>query len=72
MNLEDRAQEHEAQIWAMINRPREVVSYKPDDAGYGPKECVECGAKMPAERRAHGFKKCTPCAAAAERRPGRR
>ena len=29
MSLEDKAQEHEAQIWAINNRPREVASYKP-------------------------------------------
>jgi len=68
MSLEDNAQEHEAKIWAINNRPREVVSYKPGDAGYGPEECVECGAEMHPVRRAHGFKLCTPCASATERR----
>lgn len=72
MSLEDVAQEHEAKIWAINNRPREVVSYKPGDKGYGPAECVECDADMPPERRAHGFTVCVPCKSAAEARNRRR
>ena len=66
MSLEDKAQEHEAQIWAINNRPREVASYQPGEKGYGPEDCEECGADMHPVRRAHGFKVCTPCASALE------
>jgi len=34
----------------------------------GPKECVECGEKIPTERRRLGFKLCIECAAESERR----
>jgi RNA polymerase-binding transcription factor DksA len=34
----------------------------------GPKECVECGEKVPIERRRLGFKLCIECAAESERR----
>lgn len=67
MSLEDKAQEHEAQMWAIHNRPREVVVHKPGDAGYGPEECELCGADMHPVRRGYGFTLCTPCASAAER-----
>ncbi len=66
MSLEDAAQDHEAKIWALNNRPREVVSYGPGDKGYGPEFCVECGADMPPQRRAHGFTVCVPCKSASE------
>lgn len=72
MSLEDKAQEHEAQIWAINNRAREVASYQPGDTGYGPEECEACGAEMHPVRRAHGFKTCTPCASAAEGRRHKR
>lgn len=68
MSIEDRAQEHEAKLWEYHNRPREVSSFKPEDPGYGPEECEECGAEMHAVRRTYGFKMCTPCASARERR----
>lgn len=68
MNLEDRAQEHEAKLWAINNRPREVANYAPEDAGYGPADCYNCGADMHPVRRSYGFKLCTPCASATEQR----
>ena len=34
----------------------------------GPKECVECGEKVPTERRHLGFKFCIECATESERR----
>jgi len=34
----------------------------------GPKECSECGEKVPTERRCLGFKLCVECAAESERR----
>lgn len=68
MSLEDKAQEHEAKLWLLNNRPRDVVSYKAGDKGYGPEECQECGADMRPERRAHGFTVCVPCKSAAETR----
>lgn len=68
MSIEDNAQAHEAQEWEIRNRAREVVSYKPGEKGYGPEECEQCGADMHPVRRAHGFKLCTPCASANERR----
>lgn len=66
MSLEDKAQEHEAQVWAINNRSREVVTYQPGEVGYGPEECAECGATMHAVRRGYGFKMCTPCTSARE------
>lgn len=71
MSIEDRAQEHEAQEWAIINRPREVAKYAPGEPGYGPEECEECGAEMHPVRRAHGFVLCTSCQSAVERRSRR-
>lgn len=72
MSLEDRAQEHEAQIWAIHNRPREVNRYAPGDKGYGPAECVECDGEMPPQRREHGFTLCVGCKSATEGRRYRR
>ena len=66
MNLEDRAQEHEAMMWEQVNRPREVKTYAPGDAGYGPEECDNCGADMHQVRRANGWRLCTPCQSARE------
>lgn len=68
MNIEDAAQAHEAQVWSIHNRAREVVVHQPGDADYGPAECEKCGADMHPVRRGHGFTVCTPCASAAERR----
>lgn len=67
MSIEDRAQEHEAQMWAIHNRAREVVRHQPGDPGYGPEECESCGAEMHPVRRGHGFKICVDCATLAER-----
>lgn len=66
MNLEDRAQEQEAQLWEMVNRPREVKTYSPGDPGYGPEECDKCGDDMHPVRRGHGYRLCTPCQSAVE------
>ena len=71
MSLEDKAQEHEAQVWSINNRPREVVTYQPGDPGYGPAECSKCGEDMPLVRRADGRKLCTPCQSALEIVDGR-
>lgn len=68
MSFEDNAQAHEAQEWAINNRAREFVVYKPGDPCYGPAECVKCGADMHPVRRGYGFGICTPCASAAEQR----
>lgn len=68
MSLEDKAQEHEAAEWAIRNAPRpERPTYTPSDPGYGPKECDECEATMPAFRRQHGWRLCTNCQSLAER-----
>jgi hypothetical protein len=66
MNIEDNAQAHEAQEWAIRNMPREVARFAPDAPGYGPAECKECDADMHPVRRGYGFKTCVPCASAAE------
>lgn len=66
MSIEDKAQEHEARIWEFNNRPREPRTFAPEDAGYGPAECEECGADMHPIRRSYGFKLCTSCASARE------
>lgn len=71
MSIEDKAQEHEAQEWAINNRPREFVRFQPGDAGYGPEECEDCGAEMHPVRRMHGFVLCTSCQSAVERRSRR-
>ena len=69
MSIEDKAQEHEAMIWAQNNAGREVQPIiKPGEPGYGPEECIDCDEKMPAVRRAYGFKRCTACASALEPR----
>lgn len=66
MSLEDKAQEHEAAIWAQNNRPREVKAFKPGEPGYGPAECVDCEREMHKVRRGYGFIRCTACASALE------
>lgn len=71
MSIEDQAQEHEAHIWAINNRPRQVERFQPGDSGYGPEECDDCGAEMHPVRRSHGFNRCTACQSAIERRLGR-
>lgn len=69
MSFEDLAQAHEALEWSQINAPREPQpTYKPGEPGYGPEECIDCDEKMPAVRRAYGFKRCTACASALEPR----
>ena len=71
MSIGDRAQEHEAKEWAIINRPRKVAKFAPGDPGYGPDECEECDDEMHPVRRTHGFKLCTSCQSAVERRSRR-
>lgn len=68
MSLEDQAQQHEASEWARRNAPRpEKPTFKPGEAGYGPKYCEECGSNMPELRRANGWVLCTSCQTAVER-----
>ncbi|MBB3017735.1 RNA polymerase-binding transcription factor DksA [Microvirga lupini] len=67
MSAEDRAQEIELQEWERNNKSRPApVKYQPGDAGYGPAECVNCDAEMPAARRGHGFDVCVACKTEAE------
>lgn len=71
MSIEDKAQEHEAQIWEINNMRRHHRTHttaKPGDRGYGPAECEECEAEMPNVRRGYGFSLCVPCASRKERR----
>ena len=69
MNLEDRAQEHEAALWTARQQPRvSPPQYKSGDALYGPPECVACDAEMPDFRRQHGWYRCTACQTKAERK----
>lgn len=35
--------------------------YTPDEKGYGPEECEECGVEMPTVRREYGFCLCVKC-----------
>lgn len=64
MSLEDAAQEHEAKMWELNNRPRATPP-----PSYGPAQCVECDADMPEIRRQHGFTRCVACQAAIEQVP---
>lgn len=66
MSIEDKAQEHEAAIWEQNNRAREVTRFLPSERGYGPAECVDCGADMHKVRRSYGFTRCTACASELE------
>lgn len=63
MSMEDEAQELELRLWEARNvgRSNKPLSYKPDEAGYGPAECEECDAEMHPKRRAHGFLICVHC-----------
>jgi hypothetical protein len=74
MSIEDRAQEHEAQIWEIHNMRRRppAPTAGPGEPGYGPEECEDCEAEMPAVRRSYGFRLCTNCASRQERARGRR
>lgn len=75
MSQEDRAQEEEAFLWEIANRPREAAkTFEPDEKGYGPALCAneECEAEMPALRREMGKRFCTECQGLAERRAARR
>lgn len=73
MNLEDRAQEHEAKMWELANKPREAApTYEPGEPGYGPEFCPSCDATMPDLRRRDGRLRCTSCQSALEIVNGRR
>lgn len=62
MSIEDKAQDHEAAEWEHRNAPPPPrPTFKPGDAGYGPKECDECESTMPPLRRANGWVLCTRC-----------
>jgi RNA polymerase-binding transcription factor DksA len=61
MSVEDQAQVLEAHLWEMNNRRRAVKTFKPDEAGYGPKECEDCGDDMPTVRRELGACRCVTC-----------
>lgn len=66
MNLEDRAQQHEAMMWTMANTLPRAPVYQPGDRGYGPAECTKCGDDMHEVRRRDGRVLCTPCQSARE------
>lgn len=64
MSLEDAAQDIEQKQWELNNlsrRPAALAKYEPEDPGYGPAECDECGSEMPIERREWGYELCVPC-----------
>lgn len=64
MSMEDYAQKIELAEWERNNASRQPpVKYAPEDEGYGPEHCDECGEEMPAARRAHGFRICVHCKA---------
>lgn len=72
MSVEDQAQELELARWEANNTPHnDGRRYKKGDAGYGPKDCDECGSKMPPQRREWGYTICVHCKEAEERRVGR-
>lgn len=73
MSFEDIAQDIELRQWERNNLGREdkPTKFKPDEPGYGPAECEECGDQMPAERRAWGYTLCVSCKEITER-PRRR
>lgn len=72
MSIEDRAQEHEATVWAYNNRPRQSTPLlEPGDPNYGPELCAQCDDPMPTLRRRMGKWLCTPCQAREERRAAR-
>lgn len=72
MSDEDRAQELELRMWEKANSSKggQLRTYQPDEAGYGPEYCAvdDCGAEMPAARRAHGFHICVECKTLQEQR----
>lgn len=68
MSVEDFAQIVELQEWERNNlKPHAAQTrFEPGEFDYGPEECVECGEKMPDERRAWGFTLCVTCKAETE------
>ncbi len=74
MSFEDVAQDIELREWERNNlrHSGKPTKFEPDQPGYGPAECEECGDDMPAERRAWGYKVCVFCKQATERAAGRR
>lgn len=72
MSLEDKAQEHEAEMWAINNRERVPQPvFNPDDPEYGPEHCAECDDVMPPARRRYGYLLCTTCKSERESRKRR-
>lgn len=68
MSIEDKAQEHEAELWEARNAPRPPArTFKPDEEGYGPADCGDCGDQMAPSRRADGLALCVPCKSIRER-----
>lgn len=74
MNLEDMAQQHEAQLWEERNShwDRQPAVKNPGDPGYGPAECDDCGEDMHPVRRRYGFKACTKCQSEVEAKTSNR
>lgn len=61
MEIEEAAQIHELKEWEVRNTRTPSPTYTPGQTGYGPAECMGCGADMHQVRRAYGYKVCTPC-----------
>lgn len=68
MSLEDKAQEHDAQVWTINNTRPPIVISQPGEPGYGQEFCRKCGDDVHPVRRSYGFNFCTPCASAAEKK----
>jgi RNA polymerase-binding transcription factor DksA len=74
MSQEDRAQQEEAFLWELANRPRAAAKeFKPGEEGYGPEFCSndDCGEPMPSLRRQMGKILCTECQGLKERQQRR-
>lgn len=50
------------------DRPHSKHKFLPEEPGYGPEECDDCGDVMPTARREYGFKVCVPCKELTERK----
>lgn len=53
---------------AANNRPYGQFKYRPEEPGYGPEFCEECGVDMPIARREYGFVLCVKCRELEERK----
>ena len=51
------------EVMSALSKMRQGTAVK-----MGPKTCIECGEKIPTERRHLGFKLCVECASESERR----